>query len=53
MNPESFVHWFFGGLLVLVVILAAAGCLATDGSEPGMCGTGEFGVGGVEIMEPC
>ena len=53
MNPDSFVHWFVGGLLVLVVILGAAGCLAPDGSEPVMCGTGEFGVGGIEIMERC
>lgn len=53
MKPASFVHWFFGGLLVLVAILAAAGCMTPDGSGPDMCGTGDFGVGGVEIMAPC
>ncbi len=53
MKPDSFVHWFFGGLIVLVAVLAAAGCMTPGGSEPAMCGTGEFGVGGIEIMEPC
>jgi len=47
------VHWVFMGIIVLIVILGAAGGWSNSGSGQDMCETGEYSPSGMAIMEPC
>jgi hypothetical protein len=51
---DNAIHWIMGAIVLLILILSWAGCLASGGSDgQGWCGTGEYGVSGAEIVEPC